>query len=130
MTVVLVEVATTTTSSTKVVQLLLFLMCVGSLWVPYQRGPERLLTAFAVSTSSLTMEVEAVTRALRWIASRGESDHTYHHPHRFYDFAIKNEKWNVKPRLECVNDRHPPSKTPVGVIPWTYQSGGQNKHHK
>ena len=77
MTVVLVEVATTTTSSTKVVQLLLFLMCVGSLWVPYQRGPERLLTAFAVSSSCLTMEVEAVTRAFCWIASRGDSRTTH-----------------------------------------------------
>ena len=30
-----------------------------------------------VSTSSLTMEVEAVTHALRWIASRGDSRTTY-----------------------------------------------------
>ena len=27
--------------------------------------------------------------------------------------CYKNEKWNGKPRLECVNDWHPPSKTPV-----------------
>ena len=45
-------------------------------------------------------------------------------------FATKNEKWNGKPRLECVNDRHPSSKTPVGVIRWTYQSGWQSNHHK
>ena len=63
MRVVVVEVTTTTTTSTEVLQLLQLLMCVGSLWVPYQRGPQRLLTAFAVSTSSLTMEVEGVTRA-------------------------------------------------------------------
>ena len=77
MTVVVVEVATTKTTSTKVLQLLILLLCVGSLWVPYQRGPEQLLTAYAVSTSSLTMEVEAVTRALRWFASRGDSRTTH-----------------------------------------------------
>ena len=32
--------------------------------------------AYAVSASSLTMEVEAVTHALRWIASRGDSQTT------------------------------------------------------
>ena len=29
--------------------------------------------AYTISTSSLTMEVEAVTHAIRWIASRGDS---------------------------------------------------------
>ena len=72
--------------------------------------------AYTVSTSTLTMEVEAATHALRWIASRGESDHTSHHPHRFNDLATKSEKWNGKPRLECVDGRHPPWKTPVGVL--------------
>ena len=28
-------------------------------------------------------------------------------------------------RLECVNGQHPPSKTPVGVLPWTCQSEGK-----
>ena len=32
--------------------------------------------AYTVSTSSLTMKVEAVTHALRWIASRGDSQTT------------------------------------------------------
>ena len=32
---------------------------------------------YTVSTSSLTMEVEAVTHALRWIASRGDSRTTH-----------------------------------------------------
>ena len=32
--------------------------------------------AYTLSTSSLTMEVEAVTHALRWIASRGDSQTT------------------------------------------------------
>ena len=33
--------------------------------------------AYTVSTSSLTMAVEAVTHALRWIASRGDSRSTH-----------------------------------------------------
>ena len=33
--------------------------------------------AYTVSTSSLTMEVEAVTHALRWIASRADGRTTY-----------------------------------------------------
>ena len=33
--------------------------------------------AYTVSTSSLTMEVEAVTHALRWIALRGDSQTTH-----------------------------------------------------
>ena len=32
--------------------------------------------AYTVSTSSLTMEVEAVTHSLHWIASRGDRPHT------------------------------------------------------
>ena len=55
--------------------------------------------AYTVSTSTLTMEVEAATHALRWIASRVESDHTCHHPHRLNKLATKCEKWNGKPRL-------------------------------
>ena len=35
------------------------------------------IAADTVSTSSLTMEVEAVTLALRWIASRGDSRMTH-----------------------------------------------------
>ena len=37
--------------------------------------------AYTVSTSTLTMEVEAVTRAVRWIAPRGDSQTTCHPPH-------------------------------------------------
>ena len=54
-----------------------------------------------------------------------QSDHTCHHPHRFNELATKSEKWNGKPRLECVDGRHPPSKTPVGVLPWTCRSEGK-----
>jgi len=55
------------------------------------------IAADTVSTSSLTMEVEAVTHALRWVASRGDSRTTCHHPHRFSELATKSEKWNGKP---------------------------------
>ena len=77
--------------------------------------------AYTVSTSSLTMETEAVTHAVRWVVSRGdiESDHTCHHTHRFNELATKSEEWNGKPRLECVDGRHPSSETPVSVLPWT-----------
>ena len=37
----------------------------------------------------------------------------------------KCEKWNGKPRLECVDGRHPPWKTPVGLLPWTCGSEGK-----
>ena len=56
---------------------------------------------------------------------RWQSDHTCHPPHRFSELATKSEKWNGKPRLECVDGRHPPPKTPVGVLPWTCRSEGK-----
>ena len=43
---------------------------------------------------------------------------------RFNELATKSEKWNGKPRVVCVDNRHPPSKTPVGVLPWTRRSEG------
>ena len=53
---------------------------------------------------------------------RWQSDH---HPHRFLELATKGEKWNGRPGLECVDGRHPPSKTPVGELPWTCGSEGK-----
>ena len=47
---------------------------------------------------------------------------TCYHPHTFNEPAMKGEKWNGKPRVECGNGRHPPSKTPVGALPWTGMS--------
>ena len=45
---------------------------------------------YTVSIYSLTMDVEAVTHALRWIASRGDSyDHACHHRHRVNELANK-----------------------------------------
>ena len=73
--------------------------------------------AHEVSTSSLAMEMEAVTHAIRWIASRGDSQ-TCHHSHRFK--KVKSGKG--KPRLACVKVRHPPSKNHVGVMSWTCRS--------
>ena len=55
---------------------------------------------------------------------RWQSDHTCHHSHRFNELATKSEKWNGKPRLECVNGRHPRSKTNVRVLRWTCRSEG------
>ena len=73
-------------------------------------------------TSSLTMEVESVTHTLRWTAARG---HTCYRLHMFNELATESEKWNAKPRLECVNGRHSPLKTPVGALPWICRSEGK-----
>ena len=45
------------------------------------------------------------------------TDHTFHTPHRFNELAAKSEKWNRKPRLERVDDRHPPWKSPRVYCP-------------
>ena len=50
---------------------------------------------------------------------RLQSDHTCHPPHRFNELGTNNDKWNGRPWLECVDGRHPPSKFPVCVLPWT-----------
>ena len=93
-----------------------------------------------VATSSLTMEVEAVTLCPPLdCLKRWQSDHTGHHLHRFDELSAKSEKWNGKPRLECVNGRHPPSKNPVDVLPWSCRgegkwlsrcNGGQSHYHE
>ena len=73
--------------------------------------------ACVVSTSSLTMEVEAVTHALSWIASRGDSQTTL--AIILADSVIMSLlEWNGKPRQECVNGRHPPLK-----LLWMFSSG-------
>ena len=38
-----------------------------------------------------------------------------------------HKKWNGKPRVKYVNGRHPPSKTPVIVLPWTCRSERQDR---
>ena len=58
--------------------------------------------SYTVSTSSLTMEVEAVTHALRCI------DYTCHDRPRFNELETQSEEWNGKPRLECVDGQNPP----------------------
>ena len=54
--------------------------------------------AYEVSTSSWPMEMEAVTHALRWVASRGDSQTT----HAFNEPATKSQKWNGSPDLAFV----------------------------
>ena len=84
-------------------------------------------TVQPISTSSLTKEVEAVIHALGWTASRGDS-RTTHAIILTDSMSLLQKvktKWNGKPRLECVNGRHPPSKTPVGALPWPCQSEGK-----
>ena len=69
------------------------------------------------------MEMEAVTHTHRWTVSRGDSQTT--HTIILTDkelIATKSDKWNGQPRVKCVDGRHPPSKTLVGVLPWTCRS--------
>ena len=72
------------------------------------------------------VELEAVTHVLRCIASSGDrwTTHAIILTDSASQIAARNEKWNGKPRLEHVSGRHP-SKTPVGALPWTYQSEGK-----
>ena len=53
--------------------------------------------AFSVSTSSLTIEVEAITHSLRWTASRGESRTT----HATILTDSMNLQQKVKGRMGC-----------------------------
>ena len=62
---------------------------------------------------------------MQFCLKRWQSDHTCHHPNRFNELATKSEKWNGKPRPECVDGRHPHSKTSMGVLPWTCRSEGK-----
>ena len=67
----------------------------------------------AISTSSLTVELEAVTPLDR--PKRLQSGNTCHRPHRLNDFATESGKWNGKPRLASDGVPHPPSKIPAEV---------------
>ena len=63
------------------------------------------------------MEVEAVTHALRWIASLADSRTT--HAIIFTDSMslLQKVKSGIgSPDPGCVNGRHPPSKTPVSAL--------------
>ena len=66
------------------------------------------------------MEEEAVTHAYRWFASRGGSQTT--HAIILTDSMSLLQQQKMKSGMrspdECVDGRHPPSKTPVSVLPW------------
>ena len=69
------------------------------------------------------MEAEAVTHAIRWVVSRGdtESDHTSSYSQ--IQWACY-KKWRVEWEAQTGMCRwstklHPSSKTPVSVLPWT-----------
>ena len=76
--------------------------------------------AYSVSSSSLIVEVEAVTHAFRWIASGSDSGTTSVIIPT--DSISLLQKVESEPRLECVDGRHPPLRTPAGVLPWTCRS--------
>ena len=60
-------------------------------------------TTIHEDSAALTMEVEAVTRALRRISSRGDSQTT--HAIILADPVSLYKTWKGKPRLECVDGR-------------------------
>ena len=70
-----------------------------------------------VSTSRLTMEVEAATHALRWIASGGDSQ-TTHAIILTHSTSLlqENTKLNAQPGLACGKVPHPQSQFLVGVL--------------
>ena len=77
--------------------------------------------AYAVSTSSLTMETEAVTHALYWIISRGDSQ-TAHAIILSDSVSLLQKVKSGMPTPARVNVRHPLSETLVDVLRWTCQN--------
>ena len=62
--------------------------------------------AHRVTTSRLTMEVEAVTHAIQWLASQRDTDYTYYHSHR----------------LAHIHAQSSPTKTSVYLLSWARRS--------
>ena len=92
------------------------------------QGGASLSSKVRLSSMKTVQSIRSQSPAWQWrwkqspVPSAGLSDHTCRPPHWFNELAAKSEKWTGKPRLEYVNGRHPPSKTPVGVLPWTCRS--------
>ena len=81
------------------------------------------VAACTVSTSSLTTEEEAVIHAtspgLPEEVTVGPHNYTYAiNPHKFNELATEGDKWNGKPRVDCVNGRHHLQK-----LLWVYCPG-------
>ena len=79
--------------------------------------------AYTVSTSSFTMEVEAATHVLRWIATRGDSWTT--HAIILRDSVSLLQKVEREAQTGMCRWLTLPSKTPVGALPWTCRSEGK-----
>ena len=88
-----------------------------------KQGGTTVHEAYTVSTSSFTMEVEAATHVLRWIATRGDSRTT--HAIIFTDSMSLLQKVEREAQTGMCQWLTPPSKTPVGVLPWTCLSEGK-----
>ena len=76
--------------------------------------------AYTVSTSSLAMEMEAVTHALRWIASRGDSRTT--HAILLTDSISLPQKVNSGMGSPDWNVSMADIRS-VGLPPWTCRNG-------
>ena len=78
---------------------------------------------YEVSTSSLTMEMEAVTHALCGIASRGDSPTTHAIILTYSMNLLRKVEWEAQAGMcQCSTPTYPPSKNPVGVLYWTCRS--------
>ena len=85
--------------------------------------------AHRVMTSSLTMEVEAVTHAILWPAPpppppppAWPTDYTCHHFHRLTEPPAKGGVWNGLSRLPHSHAQSSASKTSVDLLPWACRS--------
>ena len=74
--------------------------------------------AHRVTTSSMTMEVEAVTNAIQWLASQRDADYTCRHSHRLNEPPAKGGVWNGLPRLAHSHAQSSATKTSVDLLSW------------
>ena len=73
-----------------------------------------------VTTSSLTMEVDAVTNTIQWLASQRDAQITY--AIILNEPAAKDGIWNGLPRLAHSNAQFSAAKTSVDLLPWECRS--------
>ena len=75
-----------------------------------------------VTTSSLTMEAEAVTHAVQWLPSQRDADYTCCHSHRLNEPPEKGGVWNGLPRLAHSHAQSSATKTSADLLSWARQS--------
>ena len=79
--------------------------------------------AHRVTTSSLTMEVEAVTHAIQWLASQHDAQIT----HAVILTDSKGGAWNGLPRLAHSHAQSLATKTSVDLLSWARRISGNER---